>query len=476
MSAQRAALRTTSVLASIALTVLALGTVPAAHAQPEPTSPFGTVVESAGGGGQGVSAAMTAAAPQLTRSQVVARAASWYNIGLDYDWDSTYQGYRKDCSGYVSMAWQLATPGLDTTSFEPNGAVSRIAKADLKAGDALLNNAAGRAGHIVLFERWTDASQTSYIGYEFTGGTNQGVKHRTIPYPYFSGYGTYFPVRAKNVVDDAVPQPPKLRLDFNGDGRADVAGKLSDGNLLLWTGRGNGTLDTASGYSMWPGNGFGQVSDMVAADFNGDGRTDVAGKLSDGNLLLWTGNGNGTLDTASGFSMWPDNGFKDVHGLVAGDFNGDGKADIAGKLSDGNLLLWTGLGNGTLNTASGYSMWPGNGFGQVNGLVAGDFNGDGKADIAGKLSDGNLLLWTGLGNGTLDTRSGYSMWPDNGFKDVDNLVADDFNGDGKADIAGRASGGALLLWTGNGAGTLNTDSGHGMWPDDGFKAVNPLIG
>lgn len=53
MSAQRAALRTTSVLASIALTVLALGTVPAAHAQPEPTSPFGTVVESAGGGGQG---------------------------------------------------------------------------------------------------------------------------------------------------------------------------------------------------------------------------------------------------------------------------------------------------------------------------------------------------------------------------------------------------------------------------------------
>lgn len=53
---------------------------------------------------------MTAAAPQLTRSQVVARAASWYNIGLDYDWDSTYQGYRKDCSGYVSMAWQLATP------------------------------------------------------------------------------------------------------------------------------------------------------------------------------------------------------------------------------------------------------------------------------------------------------------------------------------------------------------------------------
>ncbi|MEV6977392.1 glycoside hydrolase domain-containing protein, partial [Kitasatospora sp. NPDC093806] len=220
------------------------------------------------------------------------------------------------------------------------------------------------------------------------------------------------------------PQPNPIdpaRVDFNGDGKRDVAGRAPDGALLLWTGNGNGQLDPTSGHAMWPDTGFAQVSDMVAADFNGDGKTDVAGKLPDGNLLLWSGKGNGTLDPATGYSMWPDNGFKDVSGLVAGDFNGDGKADIAGKLSDGNLLLWTGNGNGTLNTQSGYGMWPDNGFKDVDNLVAGDFNGDGKTDIAGRASGGALLLWTGNGNGTLNTQSGYGMWPDNGFKDVDNL-------------------------------------------------------
>ncbi|WP_328954734.1 glycoside hydrolase domain-containing protein [Kitasatospora purpeofusca] len=296
-------------------------------------------------------------------------------------------------------------------------------------------------------------------------------------------WGSYTLNVDENYLDVAVsgspnPQPHPVdpaRGDFNGDGKRDIAGRAPDGALLLWTGLGNGTLDPTSGHGMWPDNGFGQVSDMVAADFNGDGRTDVAGKLSDGNLLLWTGNGNGTLDTASGFSMWPDNGFKDVHGLLAGDFNGDGKADIAGKLSDGNLLLWTGLGNGTLNTASGYSMWPDNGFKDVDSLVAGDFNGDGRTDVAGRASGGALLLWTGNGAGTLNTDSGHGMWPDNGFKDVDSLVAGDFNGDGRADVAGRASGGALLLWTGNGAGRLNTDSGYGLWPDNGFGQVSEIM-
>ncbi|WP_344338932.1 glycoside hydrolase domain-containing protein [Kitasatospora putterlickiae] len=296
-------------------------------------------------------------------------------------------------------------------------------------------------------------------------------------------WGGYTRQIDRNFLDVAVsgtpnPQPNPdgpARVDFNADGKRDIAGRAPDGALLLWTGNGNGQLNTDSGHGLWPNNGFGQVSDLVAADFNGDGKTDVAGKLSDGTLLWWKGLGNGTLDPASGWSMWPDTGFSAVHSLVAGDFNGDGKADIAGKLSDGNLLLWTGNGDGTLNTQSGYSMWPGTGFGQVSELVAADFNSDGKVDIAGKLSDGNLLLWNGNGNGTLDTTTGYSMWPDTGFSAVDSLVAGDFNSDGKADIAGRASGGALLLWTGHGNGQLNTQSGYGLWPDNGFAQVSELM-
>jgi hypothetical protein len=67
-----------------------------------------------------------------------------------------------------------------------------IGKEDLQAGDILLNRAPGGAGHVVLFDRWADASHTAYVGYEQSPG---GTKHRVIPYPYFSGHGPFLPYR-----------------------------------------------------------------------------------------------------------------------------------------------------------------------------------------------------------------------------------------------------------------------------------------
>ncbi|MFG2734288.1 hypothetical protein ACGFX7_05655 [Streptomyces harbinensis] len=160
-----------------------------------------------GGAGQGAPAEFStfAVGPQITRTEVINRAANWVGRGLQYSWTNTYQGYRTDCSGYVSMAWKLGTPGLDTTSFVPRGYASWISKDALKPGDALLNDAAGASGHIVLFAGWTDASKSAYRGYEFTGS---GVHYRTIPYPYYSGYGTFRPVRNNSIVDDVTPPAP----------------------------------------------------------------------------------------------------------------------------------------------------------------------------------------------------------------------------------------------------------------------------
>ncbi|MBP0452615.1 VCBS repeat-containing protein [Kitasatospora sp. RG8] len=328
MSVSRPAVRLAATLLAAGLSALTLGAAPA-HAGPEPTS-AGTAVPGTndkGGAGQGPStwsksqtapgsgAAATLASARITRDEALARADAWVNLGLGYSWTTYHDGYRQDCSGYVSMAWKLATPGLDTTSFVPSGVASWISKGDLKPGDALLNDAAGSGGHIVMFDHWTDPGHTSYVGYEFTGS---GVHHRTIPYPYFPGYGTYRPARNNSIVDTPTTPPVTAhpRLDFNGDGKSDVAGKLADGTLLLWTGNGDGTLNTASGYSMWPGTGFSAVNSLVADDFNGDGKADIAGKLADGTLLLWTGNGDGTLNTASGYSMWPGTGFSAVSPLI----------------------------------------------------------------------------------------------------------------------------------------------------------------
>ncbi|MER0246866.1 VCBS repeat-containing protein, partial [Streptomyces sp. HSW2009] len=144
------------------------------------------------------------AADRVTRSEALTRASSWVGLGLSYNQNGTYEGYRRDCSGYVSMAWKLGKPGLATPNFVPSGAARTISKAELRPGDALNNDRAGNDGHIVLFEGWADSSQSSYWGYEFSGS---GVHHRKIPYPYFAGSGTsnYRPIRNVNIVDDNTP-------------------------------------------------------------------------------------------------------------------------------------------------------------------------------------------------------------------------------------------------------------------------------
>jgi hypothetical protein len=105
-----------------------------------------------------------------------------------------FDGYRRDCSGYASMALGLASPGLDTAGL---AARSRpIEKAALRGGDLLINPGAGAAGHVVIFDRWTDATMTSYVGYEQSA--DGGTHHRVIPYPYFAGELQMSPYRFSN--------------------------------------------------------------------------------------------------------------------------------------------------------------------------------------------------------------------------------------------------------------------------------------
>jgi hypothetical protein len=123
---------------------------------------------------------------------VLARAATWLTAwGGDpvpylssADPATWFHGYRRDCSGYASMALGLASPGLDTAGLAARS--MPLHKADLRAGDLLINAVPDNIGHVVIFERWTDATMTSYIGYEQSG--DGGTHHRVIPYPYFGAY------------------------------------------------------------------------------------------------------------------------------------------------------------------------------------------------------------------------------------------------------------------------------------------------
>ncbi|MEU9234559.1 FG-GAP-like repeat-containing protein [Streptomyces subrutilus] len=401
---------------------------------------------------------------KITRSMVISRAKSWVGIGLDYNWGGKHGGYRTDCSGFVSMAWDLDS-SLTTDSFEPRGVVQSIGKSDLKAGDALLDNDSGAGGHIVIFEKWANSDHTKYWGFDFTPS---GVHHRVYDYPYYPGYGPYYPVRNKNVVDDVTTPPPPpagmtdlVAVNINGDAVDDVVGvEASTGKLWLYKGSSTGTIATGSQRVEIGSGGWNGMSNLAGGDFTGDGKDDIiAAEESSGKLYLYPGTGSGLgARKEIGSGGW--NGMQDV---IGGDFTGDGKADIAGvEKSTGKLWLYKGNGAGSVGGGGSRVMIGSGGWKGMHDLVAMDIDNDGKADVVGaETSTGKLFLYKSNGTGlNARTEIGSGGW--NGMND---LTGGDFTSNANDDLVGveRATG-KLYLYPGTGTGLgARKEIGTGGW-------------
>ena len=213
--------------------------------------------------------------------------------------------------------------------------------------------------------------------------------------------------------------------DFNGDGKLDlaVANEFSN-NVSILLGNGDGTFKTAVNY------GAGSTLFAVAVgDFNGDGKLDlaVADAVSDYVSVL-LGNGDGTFKTAVQYVA----GLEPLSVAVA-DFNGDGKLDLAVANYEGNnVSILLGKGNGTFQAAVNY------GTGTPGSVAVGDFNGDGKLDlvVVGGVNSDNVsvvALLLGNGDGTFQAAVNYGTGADT------SVALGDFNGDGRLDLAFPAS-------------------------------------
>jgi len=257
--------------------------------------------------------------------------------------------------------------------------------------------------------------------------------------------------------------------DFNGDGKPDLAIANQSGNTVtVLLGNGTGGFTAASG-SPFP-VGTTPVS-VAVGDFNGDGKPDLAiANVGSNNVtvLLGTGTGGFAADPGSPFAAGTNPQF-----VAVGDFNGDGKPDLAianGGSNNVTVLLSIGI--------SGFTPAPGSPFpvGTVPVSVAvGDFNGDGKLDLAiANAGSNNVTVLVGIGTGGF-TAAPNNLFPVGAFPS--SVAVGEFNGDGKPDLAiANALDNTLTVLLNNGGQIASPVPGNTLSGSLADFSWNPLSG
>ncbi len=265
-------------------------------------------------------------------------------------------------------------------------------------------------------------------------------------------------------------QPNALAIaDLNGDGKPDVIAADSSG-LDVLLGNGNGTLGAVKTFSTG-----GSLSSLAIADFNSDGKLDVASaNASAGAVSLFLGTGDGAFQSARAI---PLPGGLAPSSVVSGDFNGDGKPDLVVALGQdfmpGAFAVLLGKGDGTFQSPANIAL-PGPILGK---LAVGDFNGDGRLDIAAAVQaspgSNQIVVLLGNGNGSFQT----SLLTKT-VTAAPMIAVTDFDGDGKqdlllADCCGLAE---ASLMIGNGDGTFQPEVNFPSGPDPKGIAVADFDG
>ncbi|MFP5234456.1 MAG: FG-GAP-like repeat-containing protein [Acidobacteriota bacterium] len=219
--------------------------------------------------------------------------------------------------------------------------------------------------------------------------------------------------------------------DFNNDGFEDLAyiQDLPMGgnpNFVVKFSNKDGSYSSGTSYKVPEFQGSDDsIAQLVLGDFFNDGNMDiVAFTWESGKAYLYRNNGKGTFTLSGSFQYGPSGGPVNTISAVTADFNHDGKLDLAYILNQ-QLEVWAGNGEGAFS--SGLSQ-------SVSGvqLAIGDFDGDGKADLLvyndpASISTATVYYGDETGHfpdsATLGMSQGYVAFS-----------IGDVNGDGKSDV------------------------------------------
>ncbi len=256
-----------------------------------------------------------------------------------------------------------------------------------------------------------------------------------------------------------------VAADFNHDGKIDLAVASGGGGYLpfevqVFLGNGDGTFGPPAAYGAGVANG-----PLAVADLNGDNNPDLVvingcpGYVCDDTVSVLLGNGDGTFQTPVTYAT-PSVPV----GLVLGDFNGDGKVDIAittqNNLAVYNVAVLLGNGDGTFQEPAITTVVRD----APQALAAGHFTSSGNLDLAVTLANEVLIL---LGNGDGTFRLGKIY----GINSLSmSIVAADFRNNGRTDLATGVNGVAVLL--GNGDGTFEQPVVYPIAAANGIAAAD----
>ena len=243
-----------------------------------------------------------------------------------------------------------------------------------------------------------------------------------------------------------------IAADFNGDGRPDLAGAGANA-VSVMLGNGDGTFRPKTDFPVGT-----QTQAVAAGDFNNDSRVDLVVTLNSPqfSLALLTGTGTGTFNAPTFF---PNTSGFDSPAIVATDLNGDGRLDLvvmhniacftAPCRAARSITILLGNGNGTFQTPSEIDV----GTGPYSMAVV-DLNRDGIKDVAigGGNTEFSVLL--GVGNGTFVRQPVVTLVPGGDlFSACNDIGVGDLNRDTILDLVvplGNGNGNAILIGNGNG--------------------------
>lgn len=243
--------------------------------------------------------------------------------------------------------------------------------------------------------------------------------------------------------------------DVNGDGKDDIISFTRGTNADVYVALSDGTKFNGRGVK-WHDNFCVGTEIPLVGDFNGDGKCDIATftRGSAGDVFVALSNGSSFQGTGV---KWHDSFCVGTEIPLVGDFNGDGKDDIATFTRGTNADVFVALSNGRAFVGTGLKWHDSFCVGNEIPLT-GDFNGDKKCDIATFNRGTNGDVFVALSNGSIFTGTG-QKWHDSFCFGTEIPVTADFNGDKKSDLLtfllnptgdvyGAISNGAKFIGTG----------------------------